>query len=562
MDPRLIAGLVIFLAPCASWCADDTYVGSKVCAQCHREIYDRYMNVPMAHSMSPANQAALVREGSIPVNPKREPIKVFSARLNRWFQVFRKGMEIYQSESEVDANGQIVFTTVHRLEFAMGSGVNGQTYVVRRDEHLFEAPLSYYSRTRKWSLSPGYEFADYGFNRPIESACLGCHSGRPRPVHGRSGLYLNPPFQELAIGCENCHGPGGAHLATHGAAKSIVNPAKLSARLAEQICMNCHQGGDARVLQPGKDYSDFRPGTWLNDTLSIFRLASMTNDEDLLEHHAAMESSKCFTASGGKLSCLTCHDPHEKPPSIDAARWYRSKCLGCHSAGNCKASAQTRQERSNDCTACHMPKRNVTVISHSVLTNHRINAYAGEPLQQTQVGAVGDLIHINPRLGSSRLSPLTLLKAYGELQTKYPAVQTRYLALLDQLARDDPNTGVVQAALGMRALRTNASDSSAKAIGHLTKALELGFSSSIVCADLADALSRASRLEEAVDVLNRGISAEPYAPELYKSLTLQYISLKQYAQAKQTMTRYMELFPEDDFMRGLLARVESPGGSR
>ena len=81
-------------------------------------------------------------------------------------------------------------------------------------------------------------------------------------------------------------------------------------------------------------------------------------------------------------------------------------------------------------------------------------------------------------------------------------------------------------------------------------------------ADLAEALSRDGRTPEAVDVLNRGISAEPYAPELYKSLALRYISLKNYTQAKQTMQRYVELFPEDDFMRGLLAQVESPGGAR
>jgi len=83
---------------------------------------------------------------------------------------------------------------------------------------------------------------------------------------------------------------------------------------------------------------------------------------------------------------------------------------------------------------------------------------------------------------------------------------------------------------------------------------------STVYADLAEALSRTGRTQEAVDVLNRGISTEPYAPELYKSLALRYISLKNYLQAKQTMQRYVELFPEDDFMRGLLAQVDSPGG--
>ena len=173
---------------------------------------------------------------------------------------------------------------------------------------MFQAPLSLYSRTGDWDLSPGYEHADYGFNRPIHAACLICHSGQPRPVADRNGAYHDPPFRELAIGCENCHGPGALHVKerAQGGARnpdtSIVNPARLGARLAENICMNCHQTGDARVLQPGKDYSDFRPGTWLSDTLAIFKVRTAAADTDLLEHHSAMKDSRCFIASRGRLS--------------------------------------------------------------------------------------------------------------------------------------------------------------------------------------------------------------------------------------------------------------------
>ena len=62
---------------------------------------------------------------------------------------------------------------------------------------------------------------------------------------------------------------------------SIVNPARLKPRLAEDICLNCHQSGDARVTQPGRSYLDFRPGEWLFDTAVIFR-----------EPHGQMSSSK------------------------------------------------------------------------------------------------------------------------------------------------------------------------------------------------------------------------------------------------------------------------------
>ena len=542
-----LAVLVAGAAPLFAAAANGGYTGSKVCAGCHRQIYERYASVAMSHSMSAARDATPLPDG---------PVTVSSAKFNRTFQVYRDGTDVYESESETDATGKTVFKTAYKLEYAVGSGVNGYSYAIRRGNYLFEAPLSYYARLNKWDLSPGYEFADYGFNRPMAAACLACHSGRPRPVRDRDGLYLDPPFQELAIGCENCHGPGAAHVASRGSAKLIVNPARLPPRLAEQICMNCHQGGDTRVLQPGKEYSDFRPGDWLNDTLAIFKIPSKGADADLLEHHSAMEASKCFLGSGGKLSCFTCHDPHSKPRGEEAAAWYRGKCLTCHSETSCKTPRLARAERGNDCTACHMPKRDVTVISHSALTNHRIIAYPGEPLPAPKTRTDAGLIHVNRPPGGEALPRLTLWRAYGELLEKEPAFQAPYLALLEELAKTQPGNGLVQAALGTRDLRQNAPDSNASAIAHLTKALDLGFSSSSAYADLAEALARAGRLDDAVAVLKRGIEAEPYAPPLYKSLALRYIALKQYPLAKETMQRYVELFPEDDFMRGLLARAE------
>ena len=75
----------------------------------------------------------------------------------------------------------------------------------------------------------------------------------PGEIHNRE-MKANPP---------------GAHPARD---TSIVNPAKLSARLADDVCMNCHQGGHTRVLQPGKDYMDFRPGMSLDTVSASFKL--------------------------------------------------------------------------------------------------------------------------------------------------------------------------------------------------------------------------------------------------------------------------------------------------
>ena len=187
---------------------------------------------------------------------------------NRALRVFRDRAGWYQSESESN-----IFEDKHQLDYVVGSGANGLTFLVRRGDYLFQAPLSYYSKPGKWDLSPGYENGDLGFSRSTPEGCVFCHSGRAQTAVDHPGAYLDPPFQELTpIGCENCHGPGGAHAHDPKRRGVIVNPAKLTPRLAENICMACHQRGDARVLQPGKTYQDFQPGQWLIETVAILKV--------------------------------------------------------------------------------------------------------------------------------------------------------------------------------------------------------------------------------------------------------------------------------------------------
>ena len=545
------------------------YVGSRACAGCHAKIYQDYSTTAMGRSMDLA--ASSGQRGKVSFTAS-----VFAQKLNRHYEIYRQGQDAFQTDYELDASGREVFRTSHKLEYAIGSGVNGYTYIVRRGDYLFQAPLSYYSRQQAWDLSPGYESADYGFNRPVAAGCIFCHSGQPQPVPDREGLFADPPFRELAIGCENCHGPGALHVAERSQPNSmpqkrhqtIVNLVELPARLAEDICMNCHQGGDTRILVPGKSYSDFRPGTPLRDTLAILRIPPKRGDpreSDLLEHHFSMQLSKCFRASDGRLSCFTCHQIHSMPRPAEAAAYYRSRCLSCHTDAACRLAKERRAKNGDDCTACHMPKRDVQLIAHSALTNHRIVARPDEPLPETAfhqtTADLPDLVYLNRSAASDRapLPAIMLLQAYGELMERDPDYRVRYFAALDELSRSSPDHPLVQAALGRKALLENASSDSA--IEHLTRAIQLGFAAPTVYQDLATALVRVGREADAVSTLQRGIELSPYTPALYKLLALSYINLKQYPEAKKTLELYVNLFPEDDFMRGLLLKVQRTGAS-
>ena len=111
-------------APCLG-AADGGYMGSRACAGCHRKIYERYPSVAMSHSMSLANQAAPLADG---------PVTVFSAKLNRSFRSTATAPMCTRSNRK-RCGGQTVFKTVHsNSNIAVGSGVNGYSYAVRRGE--------------------------------------------------------------------------------------------------------------------------------------------------------------------------------------------------------------------------------------------------------------------------------------------------------------------------------------------------------------------------------------------------------------------------------------------
>jgi hypothetical protein len=517
----------------------------------------------MGRSMSEITPALLEK---IPASAS-----VVDDRIHRHFDVRSDDGKLSQSEYEIGKDGKEVFRETHPVEWIIGSGANGFGALTKRGEFIFEAPLSFYSKTQAWALSPGYEFGDYGFNRPILPGCIACHSGRPQAVLGGNGRFLVPPFHELAIGCENCHGPGEAHVremregdsGAEGSTHSIVNPAKLESWLADNICMSCHQTGDAIVLKPGKDYRNFRPGTPLDDTLGIFMVPPQRNSPqtDLLEHYFSMTLSKCYRSSGGHLSCITCHDPHVEPAAQDAPAYYRQKCLACHTEKSCALPLGIRQRKtpSDDCAGCHMPKRDVQVIAHAVLTNHRIVAQAEEPYPDAAfhmtTPQMPDLVHLSaiPGKREEPVSPLVLLQAYSQLMTPNPEYRGRYFALAKKLeAPDSSNADVLEA---LAALSIEQKDDEA-AIRYLNSALKYGATSPSSYEQLSSLLVQQGRYQEAVDVLERVIKQMPYDALLYRLLGSSYLSLHKNSEATALLQQAVQIFPQDAALRKLMKDSE------
>ena len=557
--------------------ANDGYVGSAACSRCHAAIYNKFAHTSMGQSMTAVGTGV----SSLPDFLRAVPLSadVYDHKLDRHFEVRAQDGKLYQSEFQIDATGKEVFRNTHPIEWIVGANTNGLSALIRREDYLFEAPLSYFPLAGKWELSPGYQRGDYGFNRVVVPGCINCHSGRPEAVADRPGEYKNPPFRQLAIGCENCHGPGAAHVRAMGAGEAyargkdptIVNPASIAGHLSDDLCMSCHQTGDTRVFQPGKSYQDFRPGMPLNSIMAILMVPPTRENpprEDHVEHYYSMTMSKCYRASAGfaesrQMRCISCHDPHIEPTAAEAPAYFNGKCMSCHTSQNCKAPMVARAVTSpvkDNCIGCHMQKRDGVAIAHTSVTNHRIVRRADEPFpdvafEQT-TAALPDLIYLNRSPGDNAPPPATtLLQAYEQLKSQSPIYAAAYARTLAELEETEPENALVQATLGHNAFAEGRLE---EAVAHLNASIRLNPAQPAVYADLAQIADARGQVAEAVAMAQKAVMLDPYNAPLQKTLVMSLIGAKQYPEAETAMEKYLEDFPEDDFMRKMLAMAREP----
>ena len=570
----LSTGLPIFSSRAATPVRYETtrsgvaYLGSKACRGCHQPIYDAYFNSAMGRSTGSADDQAQLQLVS-------SAVAVDHARFDRRYEVYRRGDELFQTEYGLDPSGDEIFRTTHKLEYAMGSGTHGISYLVRRGRHLFQAPLSYYTTTGSWELSPGYETEDLGFTRQIETSCIACHIGRPNPVEGKPGFYEDPAFEEPAIGCENCHGPGQAHVAARleslevsaAVDPTIFDPSKAPARLGENVCRQCHQWGDARTLLPGKTHFDFRPGTYLINTMAILKVPveRSAGTSVLLEHHFGMETSRCFRASEGRLSCFSCYEVHNPPEPAAKVSYYRDKCRNCHTNEACAVSLAKRQARtpSNDCSGCHMPASDLQRIRHTALTNHRIPRRPAAPppddVFDRETPGLDGLLLLNPPAEDETvdLPAVTRFRAFAEIAIKKPAYKTKPFEMLAELAAGNPEDPMVLAGLGHQAKQEKTPEGDRRAIAYLTKAVEANTYIDSVYNDLAEILNRSGRGDEALTIVDQGLERTPFSRRLSRMRVFTLIQLKRFPDAEETVRKHVETHPNDAETRDLLGKIDA-----
>ncbi len=418
--------------------AQEAEVGSRACAGCHAEIFAKYQRTGMAQSAGPVGSGGL--QESFAQADFTDPGSGAGYAVDASYQL---------TFSRNGIDGQRL------LKWFVGSGKVGRSYLFETGGYLFQAPVSYYSEPRKWDVSPGYQRKrTVELTRGVETACLQCHTSRIQTLAGAQNRFAAVPFLEGGVSCERCHGGGRTHILrmnskVRQADLAIVNPAKLPAPRRDSVCAQCHLTGAARIARAGG--ARYRPGDLLSDSLAVFVWAGAGDGAaDATSHYEKLERSQCKQASGAKLWCATCHDPHEAVPVAQRVAHYRQACLSCHATKPCTGDAGP------DCAGCHMPNRQTKSVDHLAYTDHSIarrpgTAQVSGSKQSLRSFWTGPVNERDLALGYAVVAPteITARPRALALLEKTAAAQPNDVAILVQLAQFYDRMGREEQALAL-----------------------------------------------------------------------------------------------------------------
>jgi predicted CXXCH cytochrome family protein len=275
----------------------------------------------------------------------------------------------------------------------------------------------------------------------------------------------------------------------------------LSGAERDSVCEQCHLKGEARITNPGKQFSDFQPGQRAEDVFTTYVAARPDGKKiKVVSHVEQLARSVCARQSAGKLWCGTCHNPHEKPAAKVAAAYYRARCLTCHAGTLDHAHAAPGR----DCVSCHMPTRPASDGGHTAFTDHRISR---DPSKEEPTDQPASIIAWRQPADIS-LQRRNLALAFATLgkERQLTDYLTRSYEMLTLLEREFPNDPALQTQLGLLALNEHRPEQALDLLEHVAN---LEPDSAEAQTNWALALIRLNRQPEAVEHLQKALALDP-----------------------------------------------------
>lgn len=454
------------------------------------------------------------------------------------FKIDYRSGEMYQSLTRAGFSGE------YRAAYVIGSGHRAFGYLVQMGDYLVQSPIAYYTQRKAWDMAPGFEEDPApDFNRAANLDCILCHAGKVAYARGTRNRFGNPPVTVEAISCERCHGPVSEHL-EKPSRTNIVNPARLSPDRRDGICEQCHLRGEARILNPGRDWDSFKPGEPLENVFTVY--IGVSGEERplrVISQSEQLRRSTCWKESRDRLWCGFCHDPHQQPSH--KAAYYRARCLQCHAT----TLAGSHQLPSLDCVACHMPSRVTVDGAHTAFTDHRIRR---RPSAEPAGGAPMSLAAWRP--GPPEYAQRNLGLAYlaaGERENSEALLDAAVRPLLEA-GKTSPGDAEVIAGLGVM-LYTRGNVKKAAAV--LAEAARLQPGDTVINGEAASAWEAAGDPEKAIQYLENVIRYDPGNEDAYRMMAEIFRKERNAHAMIRVVDRYLSLRPYSIEFRRLARQI-------
>ncbi|MDQ1472682.1 MAG: hypothetical protein QOJ99_4162 [Bryobacterales bacterium] len=470
----------------------------------------------------------------------------------------QRGDSYVQRRWRIGYDGKETDVQESPVDYVMGSGNHVRTYLSRTSRGaLVELPLAWYAeKGGYWAMNPGHDGPYSLPPRTVAYECMGCHNAYPQIPAGHAEPGSEPLYAgnlPEGIDCQRCHGPGSNHVRTAQTAgakvedvrKAILNPARLGRDRQMEVCYQCHLETTSQPLPHSIQKYDRPPFSWnpaepLGNYMIFFdRAKEARSDDDFEIAHSAyrLRKSKCFLSS--KMTCTTCHNPHDVPRGQAAIAHYNGVCAQCHAGAFRDQVASGKHTARADCVGCHMQKRRTVDVVNAVVTDHYIQRYSppGNPVaplaerHETATGrAGGPAVPYYP----SPLPPTPDNSLYVAVaQGSAPRLAAEILK--QKPARPEFYVELGQAWLTAKNPRN--------AVNAFEDAVKREPASPVALLNLAEALSRSGQQARALEVLNRGVKAAPDDTLLWYQLGLAHSGADRIPDAIATLQKATALDP-------------------
>jgi DmsE family decaheme c-type cytochrome len=262
-----------------------------------------------------------------------------------------------------------------RLGTAQPESIKAQPKLAEAD-NLFDALRGFNGATPQTSPSaaaPNGPVAGGKRSRaPVEATfvgaktCLTCHSSQTE-AFGKTLMGRIGKTQKGKFDCENCHGPGSAHVKAgggRGVGGIISFRPEDQSRTAEEnnaVCLTCHEKGDR---------------TYWNGSTHETRGLMCTNCHTIMKEVSRKRQLKtAFEAD----TCFQCHKDRRAQMARSShmpLREGKITCSNCHNPHGSFTEALLRENSINDtCYKCHAEKRGPFLIEHAPVRENCLNCH-------------------------------------------------------------------------------------------------------------------------------------------------------------------------------------------